>query len=66
MNEPRKSDFEQAAEHGAEPGLLSDFWHFLKNNKKWWLLPILAVILLLGLLLLISGSAAAPFIYTIF
>jgi hypothetical protein len=50
----------------AEPSFLSDLWSFLKTNKKWWLLPILAVILLIGLLALLSGSAAAPFIYTLF
>jgi hypothetical protein len=41
-------------------------WHFLKSNKNWWLLPIVMVILLIGLLALLSGSAAAPFIYTLF
>jgi hypothetical protein len=50
----------------SEPTFLSDLWHFLKSNKKWWLLPIVIVILLIGLLALLSGSAAAPFIYTLF
>ena len=48
------------------PGLVSEFWEFLRDNKKWWLLPILAVILLLGLLVFLGGSGAAPFIYTLF
>ena len=47
-------------------GFLSEFWHFLKHNKKWWLLPILIVLLLVGVLVVLSGSAAAPFIYTLF
>ena len=47
-------------------GLLAEFWDFLKYNKKWWLLPIILLILGLGLLVLLSGSAAAPFIYTLF
>lgn len=61
-----KSEFEQSALDEPAHGLLSDFWYFLRTNKKWWLLPILAILLLIGMLLLLSGSAAAPFIYTIF
>ncbi len=47
-------------------GLLREFWHFLGSNKKWWLAPIVTVLLLVGLLVILSGSAAAPFIYTLF
>ena len=39
---------------------------FLKENKKWWLAPIVIAILGLGLLVLLGGTAAAPFIYTLF
>ena len=46
--------------------LAAEFWDFIKHNKKYWLLPIIIVILGLGLLVLLSGSAAAPFIYTLF
>ncbi len=60
---PPTSAFEKAGkERGG--GLLSDFWHFLKQNKKWWLLPIVLMLLFLGALLLFSGTAVAPFIYT--
>jgi hypothetical protein len=46
---------------------LKDFWGFLKERKKFWLLPILLVLLLFGtLIVLTSGSAVAPFIYTLF
>jgi hypothetical protein len=48
------------------PGIISEFWFFLKHNKKWWLLPILLILLLLGVLVVLGGSAAAPFIYTLF
>jgi hypothetical protein len=58
-------DFGELAS-GKRIGLLAEFWDFLKYNKKWWLLPILITILGLGLLVLLSGSAAAPFIYTLF
>ncbi len=47
-------------------GLVSEFLDFLKHNKKWWLAPIIISILGLGLLVLLGGSAAAPFIYTLF
>lgn len=63
MSEPAKNDFEKGA---AEEGLLREFWQFLRENKKWWLIPILVVLLLFGLLMMLSGSAAAPFIYTLF
>ncbi len=46
---------------------LKDLWGFLKERKKYWLLPIILVLLLFGgLIVLTSGSAIAPFIYTLF
>jgi competence protein ComGC len=46
---------------------LKDLWGFLKERKKFWLLPIIIILLLLGILIVLtSGSAIAPFIYTIF
>ena len=47
-------------------GLLAEFWDFLRDNKKWWLAPIIISILALGALVMLGGSAAAPFIYTLF
>ncbi len=58
--------FEELAAAEPEVGLLREFWMFLRDNKKWWLLPIILVLLAMGALLLFSGSAAAPFIYTLF
>jgi len=60
-----KSEFEREAEE-AQQGLLAEFVDFLLNNKKWWLTPIIVVLLLVALLIVLSGSAAAPFIYTLF
>lgn len=60
------NDFEKAAENASDTGLVKEFIAFLRDNKKWWLLPILIVLLMLGLLIVLSGSAAAPFIYTLF
>lgn len=46
---------------------LRDLWGFMKVRKKFWLLPIILTLLLFGgLIFLTSGSAIAPFIYTIF
>jgi len=46
---------------------LRDIWGFLRVRKKFWLLPMIIVLLLFGaLIVLTSGSAVAPFIYTLF
>lgn len=66
MSQPPDSDFEKAAAKNWDDGLLGEFLDFLAHNKKWWLLPIVAVLLLLGVLVFLSGTAAAPFIYTLF
>jgi hypothetical protein len=47
--------------------LIKDLWGFMKERKKFWLAPIIFVLLLLGVLIVLAqGSAAAPFIYTLF
>lgn len=58
--------FEAAARTESRGGILGEFLFFLKDSKKWWLLPILVVIVLFGALVFLSGTAAAPFIYTLF
>jgi hypothetical protein len=46
---------------------LKDLWGFFKIRKKFWMLPIILMLILLGaLIVLTSGSAVAPFIYTLF
>ncbi len=46
---------------------MRDLWGFLRVRKKFWLLPMILVLLLFGaLIVLTSGSAIAPFIYTLF
>ena len=46
---------------------LNDLWGFLSQRKKFWLLPVILVLLTFGaLIVLTSGSAIAPFIYTLF
>lgn len=56
----------EAANQNARPGIVTEFWDFLKHNKKWWLTPIVVVMLLVGALVILGGTAAAPFIYTLF
>lgn len=60
-----KNEFEVGAGRVSE-SLLGELWLFLRDNKKWWLLPIILVLLFLGVLIMLSGSAAAPFVYTLF
>jgi hypothetical protein len=47
--------------------LLVELWFFMKERKKFWLMPIILCLVLLGsLVVFTSGSAVAPFIYTLF
>jgi hypothetical protein len=58
--------FEDVAKRGRRTSVAGEFWHFLRTSKKWWLLPIVIVLVGFGLLVVLSGTAAAPFIYTLF
>ena len=64
MSDETKTSFEQAGEK--QGGLASEFFAMLKQNKKYWLVPLVLLLLGLGLLIILGGSAAAPFIYTLF
>jgi hypothetical protein len=65
MNQDARDNFQQAAS-APRTSLIGDIWQFMRRNKKWWLMPIVMVFLLLGLLMVLGGTAAAPFIYTLF
>ena len=44
-----------------------DVLQFFLRRKKFWLLPLIIVLLLFGVLVVMtSGSAIAPFIYSVF
>ncbi|NNL67483.1 MAG: hypothetical protein HKP30_14635 [Myxococcales bacterium] len=62
---PEKNEF-VAESKQARSGLVGEFTDFLRDNKKWWLAPIIISILALGALVVLGGTAAAPFIYTLF
>ena len=65
-DENQESDNFMAQSTDERSGLVGEFVDFLKENKKWWLAPIIISILGLGLLVMLGGTAAAPFIYTLF
>jgi hypothetical protein len=65
MSEKNKNRFEAAGQR-KQAGIFGEVFQMLKQNKKYWLIPILLVLLALGALVLLSGTAAAPFIYTLF
>jgi hypothetical protein len=58
--------FEQLAKTEGKASIAGEFWYFLSQTKKWWLLPIVVILLAFGVLVALSGTAAAPFIYTLF
>ena len=66
MTEQDQGDDFIAQSEGKRSGLGGEFVAFLKDNKKWWLAPIIISIVGLGLLVMLGGTAAAPFIYTLF
>jgi hypothetical protein len=63
--DPDTQSFEEQANE-TQQGIVREFIDFLMHNKKWWLTPIILVLLLVTVLIVLSGSAAAPFIYTLF
>ena len=66
MSDRQQQSFEELSQSEQQPGFLMEFWDFLRHNKKWWLTPIVVIMLLFGALMFLSGTAAAPFIYTLF
>ena len=64
-HDDKSTDFEREASE-SQQGIVREFLDFLMHNKKWWLTPIILVLLLVMILIVLSGSAAAPFIYTLF
>jgi hypothetical protein len=61
----QKPTFDELA-RTTKSSLLRDVLGLLAVTKKWWLLPILVMLLAISVLLLASGTAVAPFIYTLF
>jgi drug/metabolite transporter superfamily protein YnfA len=66
MSDKRINEFEKAALEQRDISTLSEFWYLLRQNKKWWLVPVLVSLVIFGAIMVLSGTAAAPFIYTLF
>lgn len=65
LPDPQSDEFSRQADR-PQAGIVREFIDFLWHNKKWWLVPLVAVLLVVGLVVVLGGSAAAPFIYTLF
>jgi hypothetical protein len=61
-----ETNFEKLAKSKGETSFISELWGLLREKKKYWLMPIVLTLLLLGVLVFLSGTAVAPFIYTLF
>lgn len=67
MNTSNEKQFEiEQLVRSKRPSILREVADFLSEHKKWWLAPIIISVLLLGLLVVLGGTAAGPFIYTLF
>jgi hypothetical protein len=56
----------QIASRHNEGLFVSELWMLLVKKKKYWMIPIVVTLLLFGVLVFLSGTAVAPFIYTLF
>lgn len=63
--EPKDPPFQTLA-RARRTGLARELFDFLVEHKKWWLAPILIALVLLGALVALGGTAAGPFLYTLF
>ena len=59
-------DFNEIARRRRESSFVGELFGMLRQQRKYWLMPLIVVLLLLGLLISLSGTAVAPFIYTLF
>jgi len=51
----------------ANPGLIREFFEFLKERKRYWIMPILVMLgLFSALIVFTESSALAPFVYALF
>jgi len=66
MSQEKKPTAFEAANQAPQQSLFSEMIGLLRENKKYWLIPLLLALLALGALVMLGGTAAAPFIYTLF
>ena len=60
------NDFNEIVRSRRESSFLGELFGMMRHQRKYWLVPLVMVLLLLGLLVSLSGTAVAPFIYTLF
>ncbi len=65
MSDEKPTAFEKESQ-APQQNLPQEFIAFLKQNKKYWMIPLLLTLLGIALLVILGGTAAAPFIYTLF
>jgi len=65
-NSKASSEEFQRQVESSQPGMVREMFDLLLHNKKWWLTPIVLGLLLAGAIIVLSGTAVAPFIYTLF
>ncbi len=58
--------FKELTSRNSKPTVFADLVYFFKHSKKWWMAPVILLLLLFGGLMLLTGTAFAPFIYTLF
>ena len=58
-------EFARQAEQKS-PSMARELLGFLHESRKWWLIPIIVALLVVGTIVILGGTAAAPFIYTLF
>lgn len=61
-----ENDFERIATNKGNNSFITELWGLMHTHKKYWLMPIVIVLLLFGVFVFLAGTAAAPFIYTLF
>lgn len=61
-----ESSFAQEARATVHPPLWREFLQYVRETSQWWLLPILVCCLALSMIAWATGTAAAPFIYSLF
>lgn len=66
MSDEPSSELERVARHEKPASVWREIGEFLWQNKSWWLMPVVLALALLGVMIVMGGSAAAPFIYTLF
>jgi len=61
-----QKDFEDVARTGGGGSFLGELWALIQQKRKYWMAPLIVVLLMFAVLVILSGTAAAPFIYTLF